>query len=91
MISSKSHNIHFLTTTNIAVLYVLVYFMMQECEIGRDNNYALEVDNPYTGNAVMNTSSRVVSILSFNNFDFASVFTVTDDNRVHKVSNPVHI
>ena len=61
--------------------------MIQECRIGRDNDHALEVDDTYTGNVILNSSSRIVSMLSFNNFGFVSVFTATDDNLVHKVGN----
>ena len=65
--------------------------MIQECKIGRDYEHALEVDDTYTGNVVLNSSSRIVSMLSFNNFDFVSVFTATDDNQVHKVMHFVSI
>ena len=61
--------------------------MIQECRIGEDSNHALEVDDIYTGNVVLNSSSRIVSMLSFNSFGFVSVFTASDNNQVHKVGN----
>ena len=65
--------------------------MIQECKIGEDNQHALEVDDIYTGNVILNSSSRIVSMLSFNNFGFVSVFTATDDNQVHKVMHTMGI
>ena len=62
---------------------IMIY--IQECRIGDDNEHALEVDDTYTGNVVLNSNSRIVSMMSFNNFGFVSVFTATDDNLVHKV------
>ena len=53
--------------------------------IGRENQNALELDTPYTENVVLNSSSRIVSMLSFNNFGFVSLFTANADDQVHKV------
>ena len=61
--------------------------MIQECKIGEDNQHALELDDTYAGNVILNSSGRIVSMLSFNSFDFVSVFTASDDNQVHKVAN----
>ena len=63
--------------------------MIQECKIGKDSQHSLELDNAYTGNVVLNSSSRIVSMLSFNNFGSVSVFTASDDNQVHKVMHEI--
>ena len=60
--------------------------MIQECKIGEGNQHALELDDTYAGNVILNSSSRIVSMLSFNNFGFVSLFTASDDNQVHKVA-----
>ena len=62
-----------------------VFVMIQECHIGDENEHALEVDTPYTGSVILNTSSRIVSMMSFNSFSFVSLFTASDDHLVHKV------
>ena len=53
--------------------------------IGEENEHALELDTSYTGNVVLNSSSRIVSMLSFNNFGFVSLSAASDDDQVHKV------
>ena len=53
--------------------------------IGGENQNALELNTPYPGNVVLNSSSRIVSMLSFNNFGFVSLFAASDDDQVHKV------
>ena len=69
----------------ISLKFTKIIFIIQECKIGRENNYALELDASYRGNVVLNTSSRIVSILSFSNFGFVAVFAASEDEQVHKV------
>ena len=56
--------------------------------IGQENEHALELDAPYPGNVVLNSSSRIVSMLSFSNFGFVSLFAASDNDQVHKVIHP---
>ena len=45
------------------------------------------MDTPYRGRVILSTSSRIVSILSFDSFGSVAVLGTSDDNHVHKVSD----
>ena len=48
------------------------------------------MDTPYSGNVIMTTSSRIVSMLSLSSFGFVAVFGASDDNQLYKVSDLVY-
>ena len=45
------------------------------------------MDTTYRGRVILSTSSRIVSMFSFDNFGSVAVLGASDDNHVHKVSD----